>query len=394
MTTRIAAIVEAKTVTGPAKNLIRFAWGNKDRLAFHFLTYGRTKSEAEAGQYSNVFIDEARKAGIPVSVLWERSRFDKNLSKQLLTSIGSLQPHLVQTHSVKSHFLFSRIRRHLDAAWIAVHHGYTREDLKMLLFNRLDRFSLPKATAIVTVCQAFARDIQKYGIPGERIHVLHNSLDASWADGPGVDEEAAELRASLKARGEGPILLCVGRFSEEKGHSILLEAAELLRTSLREQKKPVAFTLLLIGDGLRRNLLEKQVRDRHLESFVLFAGQKRDVRPYFAAADVLVLPSLSEGSPNVILEAMSARVPIVAADVGGVSEIVSDGDSALLVPPNRPAELAKALERLVENTELRRGLSARAHRRLVEHFSPAEYDRQLFEIYDTTLKGMCLPFSA
>src|SRR5581483_5086987 len=101
-------------------------------------------------------------------------------------------------------------------------------------------------------------------------------------------------------------------------------------------KKPVAFTLLLIGDGLRRNLLEKQVRDRHLESFVLFAGQKRDVRPYFAAADVLVLPSLSEGSPNVILEAMSARVPIVAADVGGVSEIVSDGDSALLVPPNRP----------------------------------------------------------
>jgi glycosyltransferase involved in cell wall biosynthesis len=386
MTTRILAIVEAKTVTGPAKNLIRFASNNSDRLAFHFLTYARTQAEAEAERHTSVFIDEARKAGIPVCVLWERSRFDKNVLEALVRRIRSLQPQLVQTHSVKSHFLFSRVRRSIGVPWIAFHHGYTDEDLKMRLLNRLDRFSLPKASAVVTVCQAFARDIQKYGIPPERTHVLHNSLDMSWANRPGVAEEAAQLRTSLTADREVPVLLCVGRFSKEKGHSILLEAVELLKVSLEKQKKPSAFKLLLIGDGLLRRSLEQQVRDRRLEHSVEFVGQQHDVRPYFAAADVLVLPSLSEGSPNVLLEAMSARLPVVVTDVGGVREIVSDGETALLVPPNRPAELAEALERLLENAELRDRLSASARRRLVEHFSPAKYDQRLFEIYDSQLK--------
>ncbi len=393
MTPRVLAIVEAKSVTGPAKNLIRFASNNRDRLAFHFLTYARTQLEAEAADHTNVFIEEARKAGFPVSILWERSRFDRELSKQVVRSVRALQPQFVQTHSVKSHFLFSRISRIIDAPWIAFHHGYTREDLKMRLFNRLDRFSLPKAAAVVTVCGAFARDIQKYGIPAKRIHVLHNSLDMSWGSRPGIDEEASELRASLTGQKDIPLLLCVGRFSKEKGHSILLEAVELLRASLEKQKKPSAFALLLIGDGLLRNSLERQVRDRRLESSVIFLGEQRDVRPYFAAADLLVLPSLSEGSPNVLLEAMSARLPVVATDVGGVSEIVSDGETALLVPPNRPGELAKALEKLLENPELRQQLSSRAQRRLVDHFSPANYDRQLFEIYDLVLKNAELPFA-
>ncbi len=389
---RAVAIVEAKSVTGPAKNLIRFASNNKDRLAFHFLTYARTKLEAEAEQHTNVFIEEARKAGIPVSILWERSRFDKNLPNELVRSIRSLQPQFVQTHSVKSHYLFSRIARTVDLPWIAFHHGYTHEDLKMRLFNRLDRFSLRKAKSVVTVCQAFARDIQQYGIPAERIHVLHNSLDTGWMNRPGITDQAAELRASLTGGKEVSVFLCVGRFSNEKGHRVLLEAVELLRASLESQNKPSAFKLLLIGDGLLRKTLEQQVRDRHLESLVLFAGQQHEVRPYFAAADALVLPSLSEGSPNVLLEAMSARVPVVATDVGGVSEIVSDGDTALLVPPNHPAKLAKALERLLENPELRARLSARAQRRLVEHFSPAKYDQRLFDIYDTAVTGMLLPF--
>jgi glycosyltransferase involved in cell wall biosynthesis len=127
---------------------------------------------------------------------------------------------------------------------------------------------------------------------------------------------------------------------------------------------------------------------------VVFTGQKRDVRPYFAAADVLVLPSLSEGSPNVLLEAMSAKLPIIATCVGGVGEIVSDGDTALVVPPKRPAELAKALAKVFDSTDLRQRLSMGAERRLAENFSPAKYDSRLFEIYDSAMKGTLLPLPA
>ncbi len=379
---RIVAIVEARTVTGPAKNLIRFASENRDRFSFHFVTYARAESEAEAKNHTNVFIETARQAGIPVSVVWERGRFDLHSLARLVECIGSLRPQLVQTHSVKSHFLLSRIRRKIGIPWIAFHHGYTAEDLKMRLFNRLDRFSLPRARGVVTVCDAFARDLQRYGIPVERLHVLHNSLDPRWAERPGVAEGAAALRASW--RGKGPVLLCVGRFSKEKGHAILLDALERLKSAS-------AFQLVLIGDGVLRQAMEEQVRSHRLESFVVFAGQKSDVRPYFEAADMLVLPSLSEGSPNVLLEAMAAQLPIIATRAGGVCEIVSDGETALVVPTGDAVELAKSIERMIEDAELRNRLATQAYQRLVEHFSPAAYDSKLVGIYGGVLGRVMAP---
>ncbi len=375
MTPRILAIVEAKTVTGPAKNLIRFASENRDRLDFHFVTYARAKSETEAKEHTNVFIDAVRKAGIPISVLWERGRFDRNVLGQLLASIRSLEPQYVQTHSVKSHFLLSRIRKAIGAPWIAFHHGYTDEDLKMRLFNRMDRLSLPKAAAVVTVCEAFARDLERYGIARRRIHVLHNSLDPAWAQRAGLTDEASAVRASLPDGGKAPVLLCVGRFSKEKGHAVLIEALQ--------RQKPGSFSALLIGDGPLRKSVEEQVRSSHLESSVVFVGQMRDVRGYFAAADMFILPSLSEGSPNVLLEAMSAGVPIVATDVGGVAEIVSNNETALIVPGGQAVPLAAAIERLLEDNVLARELAARARQRLAEHFTPGNYDARLFAIYET-----------
>jgi glycosyltransferase involved in cell wall biosynthesis len=376
MTRRIVAVVEAKSVTGPAKNLIRFASENRQDLQFHFVTYARAGSESEAKAYTNVFIEASRNAGIPVSIVWERSRFDRNVLKQLAEVVEVQQPHYIQTHSVKSHFLLSRLRKTIPVPWIAFHHGYTNEDLKMWLFNQMDRFSLPTAAAVVTVCDAFAKDIERYGIARERIHVLHNSLDPSWAERAGLAEEAARIRAGLPSNGQGRVILCVGRFSKEKGHAVLIEAAQVLRAG------GGAFTVLLIGDGPLRKQTEALVQSKGLESTIVFVGQQRDVCPYFAASDMLVLPSRSEGSPNVILEAMAAQLPIVATKVGGVPEIVVNGESGLLVSSGSPPELAAAMKRLIENTRLAQTLACQAHRRLKERFSPDQYDATLFGIYD------------
>ncbi|MDQ2841251.1 MAG: glycosyltransferase family 4 protein [Acidobacteriota bacterium] len=380
MRAQIVSIVEARTVTGPAKNLIRFASENRDRLSFHFLTYVRAKSQEQAARHTNDFIEACRQASLPVSVVWERSRFDPHLLTSIPQAICSLGPRLVQTHSIKSHLLLSLVRKKIGVPWNAFHHGYTAEDLKMRCFNQLDRFSLPRAAQVVTVCEAFAGGLVKYGIPRKKIRVLHNSLNAGWAQRSGIAAEAAAIRRSLPDKGVSPVLLCVGRFSREKGHANLLEAVARLRRS----EKPIPFTVLLIGDGPLRAATEARVREHKLES-VVFAGQKRDLPPYFAAANLLVLPSLSEGSPNVLLEAMSAKLPIVATMVGGVGEIVADGETALLVPRNNPAELAGGIERLLENPALRQELAARAHQRLIDRFSPAEYDSQLLGIYDEAL---------
>jgi glycosyltransferase involved in cell wall biosynthesis len=379
MTRRIVAVIEAKTVTGPAKNLIRFASENRRELQFHFVTYARARSEAEAKAHTNAFIEAARNAGIPVSIVWERSRFDRNVLRQLAEEVEIQQAHYIQTHSVKSHFLLSRLCNKIAVPWIAFHHGYTDEDLKMRLFNQLDRFSLPKATAVVTVCEAFAKDIQRYGIPWEKIRVLHNSLDPEWAERPELAEEAARIRSALHLG--GPVILCAGRFSKEKGHAVLITAAQLLRAEGR------VYTILLVGDGPLRAQMEDLVRRKGLEASIVFVGQKGDVRPYFSASDILVLPSLSEGSPNVILEAMAAQLPIVATKVGGVPEIVVNENTGLLVASNDAAELAAAIRRLIENAGLSQALAHQAYRRLKEHFSPAQYDAALFNIYEAVSAG-------
>jgi glycosyltransferase involved in cell wall biosynthesis len=114
---------------------------------------------------------------------------------------------------------------------------------------------------------------------------------------------------------------------------------------------------------------------------VVFAGHTPDVRPYYAAADVLALPSHSEGSPNVLLEAMAAGLPVVATSVGGVPEIATDEENALLVPAHETAAFAHALARLLTDEGLadRLGRSAAAH--AVSEFSPEAYARGLVRIY-------------
>jgi glycosyltransferase involved in cell wall biosynthesis len=114
---------------------------------------------------------------------------------------------------------------------------------------------------------------------------------------------------------------------------------------------------------------------------VIFAGHTSNVWPYYSLADVFALPSHSEGSPNALLEAMAAGVPIVACKVGGVPETVEDGSSALLVPPAKPAAMASALHRILEDPVLAKRLAAKAAERLVGRFSPESRYQALLEIY-------------
>src|SRR5262245_15977475 len=144
---RLAIIVEAHTVTGPAKNLIRFcrnaqADGRLDALLLVFL---------RGGAAENAFLVAARRAGLMAEPIFERHRFDVGILSALRNRLRAFQPHLIQTHSVKSHFIvrFSGLNRRYR--WIAFHHGYTSTDWKMKLYNQLNRWSLRAPRMVLTV---------------------------------------------------------------------------------------------------------------------------------------------------------------------------------------------------------------------------------------------------
>ena len=287
------------------------------------------------------------------------------------------QPHIIWTNSVKSHFLIRWSGLNRKAKWVACHHGYTTTDWKTRTYNYLDRWSHRGADRLLTVCGKFAQDLEKIaGIPAAQIAVEHMPLRAL---GPVPPETAAALRSSLGIAADAAILLSVGRLSKEKGHAELLRALAVVRDA--GQRK---VHLLLAGDGPERAALETLRAELRLTETVHFLGHQANVRPYYGIADLFVLPSHSEGSPNVLLEAIDADVPIVATAVGGIPEIVENEVSALLVNREDEAALAAAIRRLLEDEALRERLRSKARLVLVRH-TPEQYFRHIAQVFETVL---------
>jgi glycosyltransferase involved in cell wall biosynthesis len=368
------SILEAYSVTGPAKAVLEFAReaGKPEahpKIDLSILTFLRGSE--------NSFTETVRASGLPLDVVTERGRFDFGVIPQLREAVERRQPHIIWTNSVKSHFLIRWSGLNRKAKWVAFHHGYTATDWKARGYNFLDRWSHRGADRLVTVCGKFARDLEKIaGIPADRIDVEHMPLRAS---GPVLPEIAAGLRRSLGIGGDATVLLSVGRLSKEKGHADFLRALALVRDA-GERKLDV----LLVGDGPERGALEALRAELKLEDSVQFVGHQADVRPFYGIADLFVLPSHSEGSPNVLLEAIDAGVPIVATAVGGIPEIVENEVSAVLVNRQDEAALAMAVRRMLGDEALRERLRLGARFVLARH-TPEQYFRHIARVFETVL---------
>lgn len=372
---RIIALMEAYTVTGPAKNLLRFCRMMREAPAesceVSLVTFIRPKENGPPA--SNGFIDEARGAGIRVDIVTEAGPYDLRVIRRLRSLFRENAPDVIQTHSLKSHFL-ARLTKPSSARWIAFHHGYTSTDLKMHAYNQLDRLSLPRADRVVTVCRPFTEALSRLGVKRSRIRVLPNAIE--WKKGHPV-ESTSSLRSRFNLSDRARILLAIGRLSQEKGHVHLINAAHLLF----ESRPDLDFQVLLVGDGPERARLEEQVATLQLRERVRFAGHQPDPLPFYALASVFVLPSLSEGSPNVLLEAMVAKTPAVVSAVGGVPEMVEDGRSALIVPAADPKSLSEAIASLLDDPAQAESLATNAYSDVRERHSPESYCSKLLGIY-------------
>jgi len=373
---RVLAILEASTITGPAKNLLDFARIAREerfdpRVEVSIAVFTR------AGD-SGVFLDAAAAAGIAVHSIPERARFDRSVLARLRLLAGDLTPDILQTHAVKSHFLLRASGLHGSLPWIAFHHGYTWPDLRAQVYNQLDRWSLRAARRVVTVSIPFREELSQRGVPRERITVLHNAIDPSWA--AGARESGGALRAELGIAADRKIVLIVGRLSREKDHLTLLDAI----ASIRAQGTIVPH-LLMVGEGPERPRIEERIRTLNLAAHVTMTGQALSAQPYYGIADAAVLSSRSEGSPNALLEAMAARVPVVATAVGGVPEMVTDRETALLVSPGDREGIARALSAALTDRGMAESLRSLAHRLVEDRYSPERRARALCGIYGELL---------
>jgi glycosyltransferase involved in cell wall biosynthesis len=285
------------------------------------------------------------------------------------------RPHVVHANSSKAGIL-GRVAAALARVPIRVFtvHGWAFKaysGLASRLYLWADRAMRPLTS--VTIC------------------VADNELRAGLAAGTCsagrtvVIRNAVDVRAARRAplNGRPPAIMSVGRLKEPKDFVGLVRAlGRLERGSFRAQ---------IVGDGPDRGAVEAELARLGLHGSVELAGTVEDVAERLAAADVFVLSSYSEGMPMSVLEAMAAGLPVVATAVGGLPELVVDGETGLLVPPGRQEELAAALRRVVDDEELRRRLGAAGRARAEERFDLPAFREAHVELYARELSARRLP---
>jgi glycosyltransferase involved in cell wall biosynthesis len=225
---------------------------------------------------------------------------------------------------------------------------------------------------VVAVSHTSADDfIRTYTVPAERIVVIPQSVRVP--DVIGAAEARRTLATLAPVPHDAPILMHIGSFTPEKNHVWLLRRFRELRGT-----HPDAH-LVLVGDGPLRATVDRVITELGLSNRVHCLGSRTDADTLVAAADILVLPSLVEGLPGVVLEAAACAVPAVASDVGGVSEAIVDGETGILIEIGEPEPFLTAVASLLGDPERCRSLGRRARERAATSFSfelaLAEYDR-------------------
>jgi glycosyltransferase involved in cell wall biosynthesis len=289
------------------------------------------------------FLSTARHHGFEASPLhYDTPRLWSAL-RELVHHLERVEAEMLICHGYKANLLGRLAARRRKIPAIAVARGWTGESFKVRMYERLDRFHLRWMDRVVCVSEAQAERVRRAGVRPDRIRVIYNAIDPGRFHEPDARYRAKLLRYFRQPRTH--LVGAAGRLSPEKGFDVLVSAAERV---LREQPS-VGF--VLFGEGPERARLQKQINAAGMgQSFVL-AGLRADLDHFLPHFDLLVLPSYTEGMPNVVLEAFAASVPVVGTAVGGTPEIIEDGVSGYLVPPGNADTMAERILEAFDNID-------------------------------------------
>lgn len=301
---------------------------------------------------------ELEAAGIPVTTIGKRFKLDPFALCRLVRFLKARRFDLVQSWIFAAN-TYGRIAARLAGVPIVITTEMAVDLWKGGTERFVDRRLSGWCDRLVGNSHAVVDFYRALGVPNDRLAMIYSGIEPN--EPAAVDTSA--VRAELGLEADAPVLFFAGRLAEQKRVEDLLMAVDLL-----QHVQPDLRTLIA-GDGPLRSFLEMTARRFELGNRVRFLGHRDDIPRLMAAADLVVLPSAFEGLPNLVLEAMLQRKPVVATAAPGTTEVVADGETGVLVPIGNPQLLARAVRDLVRDPDRARRLGDAGHARVVAEFS-------------------------
>ena len=314
--------------------------------------------------------------GILSPVFQTKHPFDRHAIHEIRDFISSQGVQLVHSHGYKADFYAWAACRKKNITLVSTCHPWleTATSRKARFYTLLDKIILNGFDHVIAISESVRKECQWGRLKAKNICTIENGIDLQ----PFLKDKCSRnLKEELNIDRKAKVICTVGRLSPEKGHEVLLKAFSQIIKIRRDT------VLLIVGDGDEKPNLQQKTQQLNIDRQTIFAGTRNDIPDVLAITDVFVLPSLTEGMPMALLEAMAAKKAIVATTVGDIPDIIKNNHSGLLVQPGDENSLANALLRLLDDEKLSEELSKHAFKYVRKRYNVDRMCEQYLKLYES-----------
>jgi len=317
----------------------------------------------------------AQERGLSAHVFECSGKADLKTISSIASFVRGNSIDIVHSHGYKSNIYAVLSNMRNRKPMVATCHNWIVTSGKMSIYTALDKMFLKRFDAVVPVSAGVRDLLLKAGVNKRRLFLIENGINierfAAASGGEG-------LRSSL-FKGNGIVIGTVGRLTVEKGHTYLLKAAR----KVLDRRGDCFF--LIVGDGALRGRLEAEARELGISDRTVFAGMRPDIPSLLSVMDIFVLPSLTEGQPMALLEAMAAAVPAVATSVGDIPKVLKNGEIGRVVPPRDPDALAEAILGYMDDRPSAKRCADGALAEAKKEYSSARMATEYLRVYESLI---------
>jgi glycosyltransferase involved in cell wall biosynthesis len=374
MAIKVLHLRDTHEIGGPGKTILETI-SHIDRSEFELhIGVFTTRNEKD----ESPFVRAAKDRGCKIHLIQSSHKYDLRVFFKTANLIKNLGIDIIHTHEALSDVVGYLAAKLTKKPIITTLHGWIVNTMKDKIRIYLDKLIIKRFNCVIAVSESMEKQILNDGVPQHIIRVLHNCIVTSHYNKNGTK---GFLRNVIKNRNNGVLIGTIGRLSAEKGHKDFIEAASIIR------RKGYEAHFVLIGDGQEKENLVKMTNDLGLDSYVTFTGYIRNVQDVYRDLDLMVLPSYTEGLPNVVLESLMMDVPVIATNVGGTSEIIKNNETGVLISPHSPQQIANEIINYLDNPLIFKEMTIAGRSLVINEFDFAERTKKLEAIYQDMMRN-------